>query len=238
MEKEQKDIEFASEELDDKELDDEKVEEKVHSLKTKRLPDLDKDDTIVRAIISLPKRTYKKLGELALEQEVSRASIIREALKDYFQKLEKNPPITVPAEKNPEPKIEHEVIQDLINRCKTFYGGFETLGENGFFELAQQEGIKLQDLTTGQFLTICNCLKTGYDGFISAPSIEEFLEFVDNLKPTEDQRELLKLTLEHSLVWEYTEPREGEEEESLKETIERAKAHIEEKQESRFPELI
>jgi len=160
---------------------------------------------------------------------------MREALKDYFLKQEQ--PFTEnPGKSNPEPKYTDEEINALLTRSFTYYGGFETMGEKGFFNTFEKEGIKLEDLTTKQFLTICNHLKTGYDGFISKPSIEEFQEYIDNLKPTEDQRELLKLTLELSLVWEYTEPREGEEE-SLKETIEKAKAHAE-REKSLFPELM
>jgi len=89
VEDEEPEDEDAKDDLEKETLkpDLEKETKKPSDLKTKRLPDLDKDDTVVKAVVSLPKKTYKKLGELAFEREVSRASIMREALKGYFQKL-------------------------------------------------------------------------------------------------------------------------------------------------------
>jgi len=109
------------------------------------------------------------------------------------------------------------------------------MNKEGFFALAEKQGVKLRDLTNRQFTEVCNALNVGYQNFILPPSIDEFIGYADKLEPTDDQKNLLKLTLEHNLTWKVTE---GEEEESLKGVIEKAKAQIEEKESSLFPELI
>lgn len=218
---------LESEELEENEKGDlEKETPEQPNLKTKRLPDLDKDDTLVKAIVSLPKKSYKKLGELAFEKEVSRASIMREALKEYFEKQEQ-PPMENPLESNPEQKYTDEEINALLTRCSTYYGGFETMGDKGFFNVFEKEGIKLEDLTADQFLNVSKALKLGYDGFYLPPSIDEFIEYTKELEPTEDQITFLRLVLEHGITRTITEPLQDEKVETFQDLIKKVQTEVE-----------
>ena len=72
---------------------------------SKRVPDLDEDDTMKRVQLMIPNKWYKRIGEIALEHEYSRGAIMREALRDYFKKTEK------PTEPNLEAKISNEDLR-------------------------------------------------------------------------------------------------------------------------------
>jgi hypothetical protein len=178
------------ENAEESETEEEIMEEKP-SIKTKRISNLDENEQLVRAIISLPEDTFKKLGKEAYERGVSKASIIRDLLNKHFAEAEK------PAKPNPEAIINDEELEALINEAQTFWGGFQTVGEKGFFTKFEAEKWKFSDLTDEQFIALCSYLKKGYDGFSEKPSVEEFVGFIEELNATEEQSELLKLILEH-----------------------------------------
>lgn len=175
---------------------EEEIIEDTQSTKKRRIPDLDKDEDLKRAIVTFPESTYKKLGELALEKDVSRASIVRQALKEYFAKIEK------PIKLNPKAIISDEDFNELLEACTTYYGGFKSVGEDGFFEKFKAEKWKLSNLIDKQFITLLPYLQTAYNGFMSKPSIDEFLGWTEKLEPTNEQVELLKLLLEHNVAIE------------------------------------
>ena len=57
--------------------------------KTKKIPDLDKHEGMVLTTVLLPQKHYKRLGETAEEKDTSKASILRQALKKYFDEQDK-----------------------------------------------------------------------------------------------------------------------------------------------------
>ena len=55
-----------------------------------QLPELEEeDDTTILVNFRISKTTYKQLGQIALDRETPRASLIREAIKEYLKTLEK-----------------------------------------------------------------------------------------------------------------------------------------------------
>ena len=167
--------------------------EKIEDLEKRRIPDLEEDEELKRVQVMLPEKILKRLKKMAFEKEVSRGSIIREAIKEYLRKREK------PLEENPEAKIPNSKLQDLIDECRTFWGGFETVGEEGFFEKFREKGWKFKDLTDEQFIILCHYLKIGYQGFFMIPEVEDFVDCIRELEATEEQCKLLSLILEYNV---------------------------------------
>jgi len=150
------------------------------------------DDTIMKCIFSMSKATWKRLGEIALDRETSRASLVREAIKQYLEKLEK------PEEQNP--KIPDRQLDKILKECTKEDGDFEIDGEDGFIAKMTEKGFKLKDLTPEQWERVKEKLQIGYDGYAFKPSPEEFAEKFEDLEPSEEQYE-----------WILTEQEETEE---------------------------
>jgi len=175
------------------------VKENSEKLETKKIVDLDEDEELVKAQVMLPEKWYERLGDIAHEKGMSRGALIRDSLKDWFAKAKK------PIEENPEAKISDKELQTLLDECRTYFGGFETIGEDGFFEKFTQKKWKFSDLTDSQFITVCQYLKAGYDGFLIKPSVEEFVTYIEELEATPEQCELLKLRLNDKFEFEDTD---------------------------------
>jgi hypothetical protein len=137
------------------------------------------DDTIMKCIFSMSKATWKRLGEIALDRETSRASLVREAIKQYLEKLEK------PEEQNP--KIPDRQLDKILKECTKEDGGFEIDGEEGFIQKFSAKEWKLSDLTPEQWEKVKEKLQVGYDGYWSKPEPEEFAEKFSELEPSEEQ---------------------------------------------------
>ena len=151
----------------------------------KTIPDLDINENLVRAQVMLPEKWLTKLRETAFEKEVSRGSLIREALRDYFKKTEK------PTEPNLEAKINDEDLDAIVNHCSTFFGGFNIDGEDGFIETMKLNNLKLKDLTPEQWERIKEKIQLGYSGYFSPPTPENFAKKFEVLEPSEEQHEWL-----------------------------------------------
>jgi len=147
----------------------------------------------------------KKLKELAFAREVSRGSIIREALRKYFEEQEQPSQVVKP---NPKAKVNDKTLDAILKECSAFFGGFEIDNEDGFIEVMKDNNIKLKDLTDEQFKRILDKLKLGYKGYFTPPSPEEWLAKFEELEPTEEQSEQLA-----QFVSEKTEESEEFEEE-------------------------
>ena len=151
----------------------------------KTIPDLDIDENLTRVQVMLPEKWLTKLKKIAFEKEVSRGSLIREALRDWFKKIEE------PPEPNPEAKINDEDFDAIVNHCSTFFGGFEIEGEDGFLATMKHNNLKLKDLTLEQWERIKEKIQLGYKGYLSQPPLEEFAKKFEVLEPTKSQREWL-----------------------------------------------
>jgi len=148
------------------------------------IPDLEEEDTTtVPVIFRMPKKTYRNLGQIALDRETSRVALVREAIKEYLKKLEE------PEEQNP--KISDRQLDRVLKECSKEDGGFEIDGENGFVAAMETKGFKLEDLTPQQWKRVKENLQIGYDRYWNKPSSEEFAAKFESLKLTEKQREWL-----------------------------------------------
>jgi len=141
------------------------------------------DDSIIKVVFVISKATWKKLGEIALDRETSRSDLVREAIKQYIEKLEK------PEEQNP--KIPDRALNKILKECTKEDGGFEIDGEDGFVAKMKAKGYKLKDLTPQQWERVKEKLQIGLDGYLFKPSLEEFAEKFEDLEPSEEQYEWL-----------------------------------------------
>lgn len=149
---------------------------------SKRVADLDADDTMKRVQVMIPHKRYKWLRERATEKECSGGAIMQEALRDYQKKVAVEPSSMDESD---------EKLMDILDGCSTFYGGFEIEEEEGFIETMVENKFKLKDLTSEQWEKVQEKLLIGYKGYLSAPKGEEFVEKFDVLEPTEEQRQWL-----------------------------------------------
>ena len=161
------------------------VEQEVEKPETKRIPELDENETLKAFIIRIPEKTNKRLNELSTEKEMSKSSLVREAVKEYLTEIDN------PVAPNPEATISDENLNQILDRCTTYYGGFEIDGEDGFVALMEANKFKLKDLTPEQWEKVSRKLSIGYSGYVFAPSIGEFAEKFGVLEPSEEQRKWL-----------------------------------------------
>jgi hypothetical protein len=156
----------------------------IKNLDSEKVPTVEEaDDTVMKVIFTMSKATWKRLGEIALDRETSRAELVREAIKQYMEKLEK------PEEQNP--KIPDRALNKILKECTKEDGGFEIDGEDGFIAKMMEKGFKLKDLTPEQWEKVKEKLQIGLDGYWIKPSLEEFAEKFEDLEPSEEQYEWL-----------------------------------------------
>jgi hypothetical protein len=175
--------------IEDEDVEEEEEEETIEETpKVRRVP-IDAEGNVAIDIV-LPAKTWKNLKKIAFEKEISRSAVIREALKDYFEKVQKQ------AEVNPEATIPDEDLNEILTSCTKYSGGFEIDGEDGFIETMKANKFKLKDLTPEQWKRVQEKISMGYSGYTFKPSLEEFAEKFDILEPTKEQREWLSTETE------------------------------------------
>ena len=152
-----------------------------HKKLLKRIPDMDTDESLERVQVMIPQKWLDKLKQTAHEKEVSRGSLIREALREWFREIEK------PLGHDPEAKIIDEDLEAILDHSTSFFGGFEIDGEDGFIEAMKLNNFKLKDLTPEQWERVQEKIRIGYNGYIFPPSREEFAGKFEPLEPTEEQ---------------------------------------------------
>jgi len=157
--------------------------------KMKRVADLDVDEDMIETHVLLPEKYFKKLDATSSMKEMSKGAIVREALKEYFDKQDR--PIELPRGT----KVSNEVIKNLLRECTTYWGNFEIEGEEGFIAVAKEKGIKLKDLTEPQFEVLAEKLVIGYTGYAFRPTVDEFIGKLSVLEPTEKQKDILRKKL-------------------------------------------
>lgn len=161
--------------------------------KMKRVANLDKDD-YERVLIGFTRGQLKKLTDIAEKRDVSRGAIVRELVKGLPEK-----PTETDSEQKTETPVSDEDLAELLNACQNFFGGFNTTGDAGFFMRFAENGWKLNQLTDSQYVMVLSYLKTGYDGFMEKPETETFLEWINELSPSKDQKKLAKYTIENGV---------------------------------------
>jgi uncharacterized protein (UPF0335 family) len=93
--------------------------------------------------VSASDSVFQCARAIALQRETSRSDLVREAIKQYIEKLEK------PEEQNP--KIPDRALNKILKECTKEDGGFEIDGEDGFIAKMMEKGFKLKDLTPEQW---------------------------------------------------------------------------------------
>ena len=160
--------------------------------KTKRVPDLDVDEEMIQTQVLMPKKYMKKLDGLSSLKEMSKGALVRNALREYFERQQK----IIETPEGPEgAKVSNKVLKELLMNCTTYWGNFEVEGEKGFIDLCEEKGIKLKDLTYEQFGVVADKLRIGYNGYVLKPSIDEFIGKLSVLEPTTEQKDLLREAL-------------------------------------------
>lgn len=138
------------------------------------------DDTVMRVIFTISKATWKRLGEIALDRETPRASLVREAIKEYLKVLEK------PAEQKiiiPDRQLDR-ILESCMKEGGLFSdGGFVIAGENGFIDSMEAKGFKLKDLTPNQWKKVQEYINMRVD----CADLEELSEKLEVLEPSEKQ---------------------------------------------------
>lgn len=202
-------------EIETEEIGETEPSDVTQERKLKRI-NLDAEDSLTETYFTLSKSDLKKLSVEATEKEISKGAIIRKLIKEHLAKEEKQ------TQPNLETIIPDKELEKLLNSCTAFQGGFQTTGDEGFFTQFRNREWKLSDLTDNQFIVLCNYLRVGYNGFYSQPSIEEFIGWVEDTEPSDEQLEIVELTLRHNV--RYTEE---DIKKPIHELIAEIKTHIE-----------
>lgn len=168
---------------------------KSQNSETKQLPDLDDGtDVMVTSTIQFTEEMYKDLGVIAVKKGVSRASIIRELLKDYIAKAKKEQ-----ANKT-SPTISNKELQAVLDGSKGFFGGVDV---NKIMDGFDQHDWKLNELTDSQFYDVCQWLRAGYEAIKNQMSVDEVTTVIEKrLEPTEEQSELLTYYLDDKFTFD------------------------------------
>lgn len=157
----------------------------------------EENDELVSTLIQFPKKTLEKLGHLSVDKHLSKAAIVREAVNQYLNGKLK------PKNTESNPKITDEELQKLIETSKTFWGTLATTGNNSVFANFQKhfKAKKFSDLTDSQWIWLCANLIQAYEGFTEKPTIPEFMSWVKECEPTEEQEYMLELLLAYQTYW-------------------------------------
>jgi len=189
----------TEENIDSEELATEEFEEEepAETPKTKRIYDMDAEDMLVKTMINFPKATLKELSKVCVEKGIAKGALIRQLVNEYLAEQKK----PSKEKENPEETvIDDSELTELLESCRTYWGGFKITDSDGFFKKFKAKGWEMQDLTDRQFYDVCEWLKMGYRGFAIAPSVDDFLGWVKVHKPSKEQMALLKLWLEHGIT--------------------------------------
>lgn len=186
------------------------LDEKPITGERKRIANLEEGEDLEPVTLLMPTKMLDELKQTAFDKNVSRASIVREALNNWFKKQE-NP------ESNPEAVISDEDLNEILDHCTTYFGGFEIDGEDGFIAVMEENDYRLKDLTQAQWKRVEEKLQVGYEGYTFRPSSEEFAEKFDVLKPTKEQRKWLSTDTSKEDEEETEETEEEQEEEKEEE---------------------
>jgi len=148
----------------------------------------EEENNIIQVTFNVSRDDIKKIGHKAVEEGVSRAEIIRRAIKQYIHNnIEKPQPAT---------KISDRELNRLLRECSPDEESFEIDGEDGFIELFADKGWKLNDLTPEQFDRVLEKLEIGYENYVFPPAVEDWVERFEDLEPTEKQLEEIRAIAE------------------------------------------
>lgn len=160
--------------------------------------DLDADseeDNIVQTHFKIPAKMLKDIGLKAIDLHMSKAALVRLAVEQYLYGLPKS---TKPDNKL---KTTDEELQILVQKSRTFWGTLDTTGNNSIFENFKRYDRKFKNLTESQWIWLCAQLVQAYKGFGERPTVEDFMNWVDECEPTDEQAYMLSLLLENIDNW-------------------------------------
>lgn len=123
--------------------------------------DLERKEDIVTTF-NVPKSLLTELGHIAVEEGVSKAEVIRRAIKEYVSNKKSPPTIS---------RISDTDLNEILDSCTQEEGAsFEIDGEDGLIEQMKARGFRLKDLTEKQWKTLQPRLQIGYGGYFSKPT--------------------------------------------------------------------
>ncbi|MGA2308287.1 MAG: CopG family transcriptional regulator [Candidatus Bathyarchaeia archaeon] len=146
--------------------------------RNKDVETLDENEPLKQVLIYLSDKRLKQLRKIAYTRGVSRASLVREAVEDWFTE-----------QSNSKEKIPNELLEKILDYCSKDYGdGFEIDGDTGFVAMMQENKLQLKDLTKKQWVEVAKKIDIGFNRYFSQPSPEEFAGKFDPISPSKEQR--------------------------------------------------
>jgi len=139
--------------------------------------DLDANDELIDAHFKMSKKDYDDLRKVASRKKVSLGSVLRSALSNRVKSVKRSRLVAIAR------------LDDILDSCSSFFGGFEIDGDGGFIEIMVSEGLSLEDLSNSQWDRVKEKIKIGYDNYDEKPSPYEFMDKFDVLNPSEDQKD-------------------------------------------------
>jgi len=127
--------------------------------------DLEEADKKTRVLMNIPDSIYQKIKDEAHERDISRASVVREALREYFAGLENV------EKRNPNKTDEIEKIKGLIDESTDWFGRFDL---DHFLENAQEQELVGDEVWTQELLEayLIPKIRQASEGLLS-PSLDE-----------------------------------------------------------------
>ena len=147
------------------------------------------DNTIIKVTFPISKTTWKKLGEVALKRETSRASIMREAIKRHLIELEEPSEQTV---KISDRQLDR-ILEENTETKEGFFSSSQTFNIDGFIDDMEAKNFKLKNLSPDQWKKVKTKINMGdfptlEDG---KPNFKGLAEMFKDLEPSKEQYEWL-----------------------------------------------
>jgi hypothetical protein len=164
------------------------------------------EDELIRVAMYLPSGLHRALKRASAIVDESASSIVRRALEKEIEVIELRSGIELLPKRSRVPfskkeglevvgervKIDDSALKRVLDRCSTFFGGFEIDGEGGFVSVFGSQDWKLKDLTSTQWAIVLDKLIAGWKGYDDKPSEEDWLAKFEELEPSEEQLENLR----------------------------------------------
>jgi len=147
------------------------------------------DNTIIKVTFPISKTTWKKLGEVALKRETSRASIMREAIKRHLLELEEPTEQTIKISDRQLDKI----LEENTETKEGLFSTSQTFNIDGFIDDMEAKNFKLKNLSPDQWKKVRTKINMGVPENVDW---EEFAEKFKDLEPTKEQYEWLSTETE------------------------------------------
>ena len=148
------------------------------------------DNTIVKVLCPMSKATWRKISELAIKRETSKAGIIREAVKRYVVELEAEQTLIKVSDR----KLDLILKENTVESTQGFFSSTPPkFNIEGFIDAMEDKGFRLKDLSPDQWRKVKTQINMGHfpklkDG---RADFEGLAEMFKDLEPSKEQYEWL-----------------------------------------------